>query len=92
MAAPLPVPADPAIHNQVINKNSGMDDGRRLPKSMALLIFLGGLALGGAIAYPLLNPQQDCVQVKTTGGLEVTYSRGCFHPQRYKKWLITAMR
>jgi hypothetical protein len=61
-------------------------------KSIALVCLISGLGVGGAIAYRSLNVSQDCVRLNTTGGQEVTYSRGCLHPQRYKKWVINASK
>ncbi len=65
---------------------------KAVPRSIALLCLISGVGVGGAIAYRALNVPQDCVRLNTTGGQEVTYSRGCLHPQKYKKWVITASR
>ena len=60
----------------------------------AIAIVLGGaglLAIGGA-AFWQLRPG-GCTQVRASGGgQEVTYSRGCINPQRYRKWTVTALR
>ena len=50
----------------------------------------GLLAIGTAICWQLR--QGECTQVRASGGQEVTYSRGCLNPQRYRKWTVTAMR
>lgn len=56
-------------------------------------IALGGaglLAIGAATYWQLR--QGECTQVRANGGQEVTYSRGCINPQRYRKWTVTALR
>lgn len=58
-------------------------------KPIALIGGITLLTIGAAIGYWFVFPQQSCTRV-TTGGQEVTYSRGCFKPQRYRKWVITA--
>lgn len=50
---------------------------------------IGLLGIGSGFAY-WQSQRQWCVQFTSGGGQEVTYSRGCINPQRYKKWVITA--
>ncbi len=52
---------------------------------------LGVLATGSAIAYWQYSQREWCVQFTSSGGQEVTYSRGCLNRQRYKKWTLTAL-
>lgn len=58
-------------------------------RSIVLLIAGCSLAAAGGIAYWKLSHPEGCVRF-TAGGQEVTYSRGCINPQRYKKWVITS--
>lgn len=63
----------------------------KLGKPIALIAAgIGLLAIGSGFAYWHLSQRQWCVQFTSRGGQEVTYSRGCMNPQRYKKWVITA--
>ncbi|UBF24494.1 hypothetical protein K9N68_22765 [Kovacikia minuta CCNUW1] len=57
---------------------------------MAIAVGVGVLAAGAMFAYWYYLQQQWCVQFTANGGQEVTYSRGCYNPERYKKWTITA--
>jgi hypothetical protein len=51
---------------------------------------VGLVAIGTGVAYWQFSQSQRCVQFTSGGGQEVTFSRGCINPQRYKKWVITA--
>lgn len=56
-----------------------------------LLSLVGGaglMAIGGH--YWQAQNYQWCVRFTSTGGQEVTFSRGCRNPQRYKQWVIMA--
>jgi len=53
---------------------------------------LGLLAAGSAVGYWQYRQHEWCVQFTSSGGQEVTYSRGCLNRQRYKKWTLTALR
>jgi hypothetical protein len=57
---------------------------------IAIAIGLNLLAAGTAFAYWQYLQRQWCVQFASSGGQEVTYSRGCYNPERYKKWSVTA--
>lgn len=59
-------------------------------KIVAITSTLVILSVGGGLAYWLLNQRQWCVQAVSNGGQEVTYSRGCLSPHRYKRWVRTA--
>jgi hypothetical protein len=59
-------------------------------KVIAVATGIGLVAAGVAFAYWQNVQQQWCVRFTSSGGQEVTYSRGCYSPQRYKKWVITA--
>ncbi|MBD2021271.1 hypothetical protein H6F43_13910 [Leptolyngbya sp. FACHB-36] len=60
-------------------------------KPIAITAGIGLLTVGGAIAYWQISQPQGCVHLTSSGGQEVTFSRGCIYPQRYKKWAITAL-
>ncbi|HEY9908245.1 MAG TPA: hypothetical protein V6D18_11655 [Thermosynechococcaceae cyanobacterium] len=55
--------------------------------SIAVVGGVGLLAIGAATFWKL---QQECTQVRASGGQEVTFSRGCINPQRYRRWTVTA--
>jgi hypothetical protein len=58
-----------------------------------LTVILGGvslLTLGAALAYWQTDQQKWCLRFTSAGDQEVTYSRGCYNPRRYKQWVITA--
>jgi protein-S-isoprenylcysteine O-methyltransferase Ste14 len=59
-------------------------------KVIAVVAGVGLVSAGAALAYWQSMQQQWCVRFTSSGGQEVTYSRGCYSPQRYKKWVITA--
>ena len=59
-------------------------------KIIAIVAGAGLLAAGAAASYWQSTQQQWCVRFTSSGSQEVTYSRGCASPQRYKKWVITA--
>lgn len=54
-------------------------------KTIALVSTGVGLAaIGAGVAYWQFAQSQWCVQFTSGGGQEVTFSRGCINPQRYK--------
>jgi hypothetical protein len=57
---------------------------------IAIAVGVNLLAAGIAFAYWQYLQRQWCVQFASSGGQEVTYSRGCYNPERYKKWTMTA--
>ncbi|WP_421657798.1 hypothetical protein [Leptothermofonsia sp. ETS-13] len=61
-------------------------------KLIAIAAGISLLTAGTAFAYWQHLQRQWCVQFTSTGGQEVTYSRGCYSPKRYKKWTVTAMK
>jgi ABC-type enterochelin transport system permease subunit len=58
-------------------------------RSIALLVSGCSMAIAGATIYWQLSQPEACVRF-TAGGQEVTYSRGCINPQRYKRWVVTS--
>jgi hypothetical protein len=64
--------------------------GRWNRKTLTIAVGGAGLLAIGAATYWHLQ-QGECTQVRASGGQEVTYSRGCLNPQRYRKWTVTAM-
>ncbi|MDX2231258.1 MAG: hypothetical protein NW220_16595 [Leptolyngbyaceae cyanobacterium bins.349] len=55
----------------------------------------GAAIAAGFIAFEYFRPPNGCVRTLYTGGKassgqEVVYSWGCFHPQRFRQWSITA--
>jgi hypothetical protein len=65
--------------------------GRWKRKTLAIAAGGVGLLAIGATTYWQLH-QGQCTQVRASGSQEVTYSRGCINPQRYRKWTVTAMQ
>jgi len=58
---------------------------------MAIAAGASLLAAGAAFTYWQYLQHQWCVQFTSSGGQEVTYSRGCYNPERYKKWTTNAL-
>jgi len=61
-------------------------------KTLAIWV-LGSVACVGfglGYLYFQMNRQQWCVRFASDTSQEVTYSRGCISPNRYKKWVITS--
>ncbi len=58
---------------------------------MAIAAGASLLAAGAAFTYWHYLQRQWCVQFTSSGGQEVTYSRGCYNPERYKKWTTNAL-
>jgi len=56
----------------------------------AIAATVGAIAITSALLYWHAKQRQWCVQFTSSGGQEVTYSRGCGNPQRYKTWTVTA--
>jgi len=61
----------------------------------AIAIGVGLTIAAGAGVYWYFNPQNGCVRTLSTGGKsasgqEVVYVWGCFHPQRFRQWSVTA--
>jgi hypothetical protein len=61
-------------------------------KLIAIAAGISLVAAGTAFVYWQHLQRQWCVQFTSSGGQEVTYSRGCYSPKRYKKWTVTAMK
>ncbi len=59
-------------------------------KLLAIATGIGILMAGSGYAYWRYSQRQWCVQFTSSGNQEVTYSRGCSSPERYKKWSVTA--
>lgn len=59
-------------------------------KPIVTVAGIGLLIAGGTAAYWRFHQNQWCVRFTSSGGQEVTYSRGCINPQRYKRWVTTA--
>jgi hypothetical protein len=51
---------------------------------------IGCVVAASAVAYWHSIQRNWCVQFTAVGGQEITYSRGCHNPKRYKQWAVTA--
>jgi hypothetical protein len=68
----------------------GMRQLKQWKKPIALAIGTFSLiGVGIGIAYWQSNQRQWCVQFASDTSQEVTYSRGCISPKRFKKWVTT---
>ena len=58
-------------------------------RHLAIAAGIGLLTAGSAVAYWRHSQRAWCVQFASNSGQEVTYSRGCLSPHRYKQWPLT---